>query len=369
MDKTVVILAGGASSRMGRDKAKLPYGDKTLLEYMISIYSKSFDRIILSVDRLNRFDFPNAEQVVDEYSSVGPMAGIYSVFTKTDATEFFLTATDIPFGDPELARKIMEFGEGYSACVLKRNSGYYEPLFAMYNKECMDEVKYCLENGEYSFKGLFKRIALRTLNENELAPFSPKPFEEIFINTNSPKEYYKALAKMTWNLRKTLGEAGGIIDAVDLLLDKGERRNAKSSNFKVNVISTKYFEPAQYDIFSAQLMKMGVNELNQIEVTQSIETIMEALSEAVVNEVSLIIVIDKDGINNLQWVTKALEIFGAPILFNSVFIGNSQEIIGSRLGGIPVIAVNSSYESNVGMFNLLLLPMVDLLINDIKNKE
>lgn len=128
MEKTVVILAGGASSRMGRDKAKLPYGDKTLLEHIIESYSKYFSRVIISVDRLHRFNIPNVSQVVDEYKNSGPLAGIHAVFNQTDVEEFFLTAVDIPFGEPELALKIMELGQGYSSCVIKRDSSYYEPL-------------------------------------------------------------------------------------------------------------------------------------------------------------------------------------------------------------------------------------------------
>ena len=102
-----VILTGGSSRRMGRDKALLPFAGSTLLQTLIDRYS-AYGRVCVSVNREGRFSFRGALEITDHYPGQGPLNGIISGFRSTDAEELLLTAVDLPYGDPLLALRLSD---------------------------------------------------------------------------------------------------------------------------------------------------------------------------------------------------------------------------------------------------------------------
>ena len=73
---TVVLLAGGKSSRMGTDKLMLPQRDGTVLEQAVRRFSAVFDRVLVSVASPDCYPDIPAERIADEFPGCGPMAGI-----------------------------------------------------------------------------------------------------------------------------------------------------------------------------------------------------------------------------------------------------------------------------------------------------
>ena len=186
--KTIcVILAGGKSRRMGRDKAMLPLGNQTFLSRLISKYSIRFS-VYVSVGTAGKFPCPGAEELVDLRPGAGPLAGLEAAFSQTDADAVFLTATDLPCGSVELANHLLkELGEA-DACVICRRDGKPEPTFGVYRRNCQKAVKMLLDEDQRTFRTLFDRIHVRWLYEKELAEF---PLEQLLQNINTPEEYEK----------------------------------------------------------------------------------------------------------------------------------------------------------------------------------
>ena len=122
-----VILTGGASRRMGRDKAMLPYGGSTMLQYLIDKYS-ALGPVAVSVNKSGRFPFTGAAELCDPYPDLGPLNGIVSAFSETDADCIFLTGTDLPFGDTALVEKLMELRGDADACVPPTSAIWDTPL-------------------------------------------------------------------------------------------------------------------------------------------------------------------------------------------------------------------------------------------------
>ena len=77
-----VILTGGASRRMGRDKAMLKLGGKTMLQHLIDKYS-TLGEVAVSVNERGRFPFAGARELADEFPDMGPLNGLVSAFSKT----------------------------------------------------------------------------------------------------------------------------------------------------------------------------------------------------------------------------------------------------------------------------------------------
>lgn len=187
-----VILTGGASRRMGRDKAMLPWDGKTLLQTLIDRYSAALGPVVVSVNERGRFDFTGAEEAPDRYPNLGPLNGIIAAFENTAEDAALLTATDLPFGDPALAVRLHELCGEHDACVMHRGVKGTEPLFAVYRRTCLGAALECLAEGKKSFKELFSRIDLRLAEPEELRGFD---LEHILMNVNTAEEYDRALEK------------------------------------------------------------------------------------------------------------------------------------------------------------------------------
>ena len=135
-----VILTGGGSRRMGRDKAALPWAGSTMLQSLIDRYATSLGPVAVSVNKAGRFAFSGAAELVDRYPDMGPLNGILSAFDQSGEDLVFLTATDLPFGDPALVRRLEELMGEADACVMRRGVKGIEPLFALYHRRCYDNI-------------------------------------------------------------------------------------------------------------------------------------------------------------------------------------------------------------------------------------
>jgi len=181
-----VILTGGASRRMGRDKALLPVGGKTMLQYLIDKYSASLGSVAVSVNTAGRFPFSGATELVDRYPDMGPLNGIVSAFEETDADCVFMTGTDLPFGEPELVKRLAELTGFADACIMRRGKKGFEPLFAIYRRKCGDVAARCLAEGKKSIRDLLENVDVRYVEPEELAEFD---LERILMNVNTAEEY------------------------------------------------------------------------------------------------------------------------------------------------------------------------------------
>lgn len=185
-----VILVGGKSSRMGRDKAVLPLSGTTFASTLIKKYETSLGAVAVGVDRAGRFDLGGALELVDAFPGKGPMNGLYSAFTQTDAKSVFLTATDLPYGDPELVKRLESSLGGYDACIIRRSGGYVEPLFAVYSRSCFEKVKRLLESDRRALSALIEDINVNFLDETDLPGWD---LEKILMNVNTPDDYERVL--------------------------------------------------------------------------------------------------------------------------------------------------------------------------------
>ncbi len=182
-----VILAGGSSRRMGRDKALLPYGETTLLQTLIDRYAV-FGPVLVSVDRAGRFQFHGASECQDAYPGQGPLNGILSGFRDSDADELLLTAVDLPYGDPSLALRLSALRGDADACVLRFGPKETEPLFAVYGRRCYHAAEETLAAGRRSIKAMMELIKIRYVLPEELTEFD---LDRIFTNVNTPDEYLR----------------------------------------------------------------------------------------------------------------------------------------------------------------------------------
>ena len=188
-----VILAGGRSRRMGQDKALLKMGNETFLAHLIDLYSPDYP-VYVSLAEPESFPHPGAEEIVDLRPGRGPLAGLESSFVRTGADLVFLTATDLPFGDPGLADTLIRSIGAHDACVILRSSGSLEPLFAAYSSSCLPVIRDLLDRDLLSVKKLLDRIDVLFIRESDLEGYD---LNRILWNINSPDDYREAVAALS----------------------------------------------------------------------------------------------------------------------------------------------------------------------------
>lgn len=186
-----VLLAGGKSRRMGRDKLSLPQSGTTVLKAAVDRFSQKFD-VCISVNDKNRYPDIAAPKIEDIYQGCGPLGGLHAALAAFEGDGVFLAASDLPFSSPETALYMIELCADYDICITQDSEGRFEPLFGYYKKCVLKTAEELLKSGVYKMTELFKRHSVRILSPEELGnKWSAKSFE----NMNYPEDFDRLLGK------------------------------------------------------------------------------------------------------------------------------------------------------------------------------
>lgn len=192
-DCTAIVLAGGKSQRMGRDKASLLLGEQTLLQHVAAILQTRFPCVLVSV-RVPRPDI-NLPQIFDTYAEAGPLAGLYAALTHAETPWIFAIATDMPFVQPALIDYLAKQREGFQA-VVPMVQGHPQPLAAFYATSCQEPFRALLEgNGKRSLRAALEPLRARYVDEVDL--LAADPGLRSFFDLDTPQDV--ATAKLDSN--------------------------------------------------------------------------------------------------------------------------------------------------------------------------
>ncbi|MEK7826454.1 MAG: molybdenum cofactor guanylyltransferase [Thermodesulfobacteriota bacterium] len=186
-DITGVILVGGKSRRMGRDKAFLQIVGKTLFERVLEIFRESFDRIVLVGDRAERFAAYDLPVLPDIYPG-SALGGLYTALYHAETEYIFVSSCDLPFPNREILLYLCSLRDGFDAVVPNTAHGF-EPLFALYAKSCLGPMRVLLESGNFCAYGYYPHVRVRYVKGEELAPLDRDG--RSFVNVNTPEEFEK----------------------------------------------------------------------------------------------------------------------------------------------------------------------------------
>jgi molybdopterin-guanine dinucleotide biosynthesis protein A len=178
-----VIFAGGKSSRMGRDKALLPFaGHPSLASYQYTKLQSYFDKVYLSA-KSDKFDF-EANVIQDLYTISSPLAGILSIFAALKADEIFILSVDAPFINGSIIQKIIEEKHKGKDAIIAQTINGIQPLCGLYRRSLLPFAQKALEADRHKLTTLLKNV------DTHFVPFEE---EELFANLNQPHEYMAAL--------------------------------------------------------------------------------------------------------------------------------------------------------------------------------
>lgn len=190
---TGFITAGGLSSRMGRDKAWLKLGDKTIIEHIIDALAPvtSNIAIIANKSEYSRLGLP---LLADANQGVGPLEALRTALVNSSTPRIILTGCDLPFVTSELFKFLIEFPSDHQAIVPIGPDGMIESLCAVYSTEAEESVAQLIERGERKVSRLFDLIPTRFVEFGEMGHLHNSEF--FFENINTPEEYKVAVERV-----------------------------------------------------------------------------------------------------------------------------------------------------------------------------
>src|SRR3989338_6495006 len=118
---TAIILAGGKSSRMCRNKAFIKLKGKTFIEKIIVTLKSIFDEVIIVANEVEKLKGLKVRVVKDIVPNRGPLSGIHSGLVNSKTLINFVVACDMPFLNPGVINQMVRIANGYDAVVVGSN--------------------------------------------------------------------------------------------------------------------------------------------------------------------------------------------------------------------------------------------------------
>lgn len=187
---TGVVLAGGKSRRMGRDKAFLPFGSTLLIERIITRLHLITDQLLIITNTPEQYTFLQLPLSPDLLPNKGSLGGIYTGLTLANTEQILFIACDMPFVRVDFLRYLYTESLGFEV-VIPCNQEGFQPLCALYSKTCLPAVTHQIAEGQLKITEFFHFVRTKVITERAIRHFDLRG--RMFYNMNTPEEYAQAL--------------------------------------------------------------------------------------------------------------------------------------------------------------------------------
>lgn len=177
---TGIILAGGNSSRMGRDKGLMLLNGKPFIGYIIDALRPLVSEIII-VSNHKAYDVFKKRRVTDEIENAGPVAGIYSGLKTSTTNLNFIISCDVPLLTTAVLRELLKANQEDIDIIQVASNKQSMPLIGLYHKRCAPIFYRWLQQGERRLRFTVKQCITKTV-------ILPKELEIYTTNVNTPAQ-------------------------------------------------------------------------------------------------------------------------------------------------------------------------------------
>ncbi|MGI8653666.1 MAG: molybdenum cofactor guanylyltransferase [Pyrinomonadaceae bacterium] len=185
------ILAGGASSRMGTNKAELKLAGRTFVACISDALSFVASRTRV-VGASGKAASNNLQIVPDVYAKWGALGGVHAALHACNAEWALIVACDMPFASAEFFVRLASLRGNFDAVAPVQADGRPQPLCALYRvAACRDTARTLIEKQERRPRVLLQTVRTRWAASEEF--FDLKNAAILLMNVNTPEEYEQAL--------------------------------------------------------------------------------------------------------------------------------------------------------------------------------
>ncbi len=177
------VLAGGHSSRMGRNKALISVGGKPMIQTITNTMCQLFAEVVIISDQRGSYQFLGLPIIHDIHKDLGPIGGIHAALTELDTPAAFIMGCDTPFVSTEIVEYIVNYPADAPVKAALVDTTI-QPLCALYRRDCLPVINDQICRGTRKLSDLLN--SLRTA----VVPITPDlPFyrPHLLQNINDPK--------------------------------------------------------------------------------------------------------------------------------------------------------------------------------------
>jgi len=187
---TGVILAGGESTRMGKNKAFIEINGTRIIDRTVSLFREIFDDVLLVTNRPLDYLSLNVRIVTDLVPGKGSLGGIYTGLFFSSSPKAFFVGCDMPFLDKRVIEYFLSLAQT-ADIVVQRTKDYWEPLHAIYPRTLLKPIERLFQQGELTIFKAYQGGKVREVTGEELKPYDPDL--HTLSNINTPEELKKLL--------------------------------------------------------------------------------------------------------------------------------------------------------------------------------
>lgn len=189
-DRAVIVLCGGQSRRMGRDKASLPFAESTMLAKVVSVAQQLAPRVLIVKAGGQKLpEIPSKVTVVDDqFPDEGPLRGIVTGLTAlpSNVKRMMVLGCDMPLIEAEVLDPLFDQLKDFDA-VIPEVEGRAQPLAAVYQAWVLPILQKSLDSGNRKMLTSIQALNIRWID---------LPPSAALDNVNTPADY--AQAKAAW---------------------------------------------------------------------------------------------------------------------------------------------------------------------------
>ena len=180
---TGVVLAGGQSSRMGKEKSVLLFKEQELIQYSLNALKPYCSTILISSNKEihNSFSYTT---ISDFHHQIGPIAGIYSALKNSETDFVMVLPCDSPMVKPEFVKYLISQIKNDTKAIVPQYASHLEPLFAIYHKSVLGTIEEQINKEDYKLVNLLKKINAQLVEVQDCS---------CFVNINTPEDYKNCL--------------------------------------------------------------------------------------------------------------------------------------------------------------------------------
>ncbi|OKY77057.1 MAG: hypothetical protein BM485_00660 [Desulfobulbaceae bacterium DB1] len=168
---TGVILAGGASSRFGSNKALAMLDGRPIIVHAADVLSQIFTHLLLVTNTPETYRFLGWPMAGDIHPGQGPLAGIHAALQTIQTEQAFVVACDMPRINAGLITSLCNMPGDWDVALPWLQTGP-EPLFAVYRKSCLPVIEKQLAAGQGKIRLALQQLNLLKISETEILPLT-----------------------------------------------------------------------------------------------------------------------------------------------------------------------------------------------------
>ena len=181
-----ILLCGGRSRRMGRDKGLIEWeGEPLVVRAARLLRGFSTEVLVVTGTAVRYRELLDLPVLPDAIPNLGPLGGIYTGLLHARHEYNLVLACDMPLVRPKLLELLISEVSPEFAVIVPRVREFFEPLLAIYTKRCLPAIERLLAAGKRKPTDLYGLVPTKIVPEERLREVDPKL--ESFFNLNLPR--------------------------------------------------------------------------------------------------------------------------------------------------------------------------------------